>query len=322
MPALLIAKSLTHLAHPMRGEPSAAQAEAGNYAKRKLSWQGLEISVENEAGSERCGVDPGGKPWRTRIHYPYGYIKGSVGADGEHVDCYLGPDLEDPIVYVVHQRRYGDWAAYDEDKVMIGFGSLEEATAAYLANYNDDRFLGPVTAMPVDEFVAKVRATAKEPAMIKSIVLFAKAHIPTHTRKVGPKMVVVRAHETKAPAAQADLFAGNVGSHEHSPMDVPRLGHTALPGGERIGFYATMQRDGAAQDPVKNTAWLAGPFATHDEAKAHVHRAHEEAARIDGRHHFNSFGTSSITRSTDAKFSPGRLNGRLGLPETYDSPAA
>lgn len=41
-------------------ESTPAQLAAGNYPKRKLPWHGMVISIENEAGSVRCGVDPNG----------------------------------------------------------------------------------------------------------------------------------------------------------------------------------------------------------------------------------------------------------------------
>lgn len=39
---------------------------------------------------------------------------------------------------------------------MVGYASQEEAVHAFLANYDDPRFLGPVTAMPVEEFKENV----------------------------------------------------------------------------------------------------------------------------------------------------------------------
>ena len=160
--------------------PSAAQAAAGNYKKPRRHWQGLEIAVENPAGSVREGVDRNGHRWQTRMIYDYGYVVGSMGVDGDPVDVYLGMSLLDaPMVYVVHQRKAGEWNQYDEDKVMIGFSCEEEAVQAYLRHYDTPRFLGPVTAMPVDEFVDKVKATKDAPSMIKSLspdmpVLFLK----------------------------------------------------------------------------------------------------------------------------------------------------
>lgn len=148
--------------------PTPAQAEAGNYKKPRVRWHGLEIAIENPAGSVREG-----KGWRTKMKYDYGYVCRSEAVDGDEVDVYLGPELDTaPTVYVVHQRKYGDWEKYDEDKCMLGFPSEAAARAAYLEHYDDPRFLGPITAMPVDEFVTKVRATREKPAMIKALVLF------------------------------------------------------------------------------------------------------------------------------------------------------
>ncbi len=139
-------------------EPTPAQISAGNYPKRKVAWRGLTISIENEAGSVRRGTKPDGTPWETRMIHPYGYINHTEGVDGDHVDVFLGPDLDAPMVYVVHQRKVDDWDRYDEDKIMAGYSSQDEAVHAFLANYDDPRFLGPVTAMPVDEFKDKVLA--------------------------------------------------------------------------------------------------------------------------------------------------------------------
>jgi len=152
-----------------KAEPTEAQLKAGNYAKRKVAWHGMTISIENEAGSVRRGVDPKGKAWETKMIYPYGYLRQTTAVDGDHVDVYLGPVEDAPMVYVVHQRKAGDWSRYDEDKCLIGFKSEADAVHAFLQHYNDFRFLGPVTAMPVDEFVSKARATFDKPTMIKAV---------------------------------------------------------------------------------------------------------------------------------------------------------
>jgi hypothetical protein len=156
------------------GEPSREQAEAGSYNKPRVKWQGLTIAIENPAGSVRRGTNRHGQSWEIRMPYDYGEVVGSMGVDGDPVDVFLGPNLEAPMVYVVHQRKVNRWDEYDEDKCMVGFDSEEDARAAFLACYNDPRFLGPITAMPVDEFVRKVRATRDRPAMIKALVLFVR----------------------------------------------------------------------------------------------------------------------------------------------------
>jgi hypothetical protein len=197
------------------GEPSAEQAEAGTYNKPRVQWQGLTIAIENPAGSVRRGTNRHGVSWEIRMRFDYGEVLGSMGVDGDPVDVYLGPNLEAPMVYVVHQRRVNDWVAYDEDKCMIGFDCQSDAEAAFLSNYNDPRFLGPITAMPVDEFVAKVRATKDKPAMIKAaapVVLFFKAQVGAYLR--GGKMVNLngyqgRAARAVASAGQMSLFASD-----------------------------------------------------------------------------------------------------------------
>jgi hypothetical protein len=162
------------------GEPSPKDAKDGNYKKPVVKWRGLNIRIENPAGSVRRGHN-----WETRMKYDYGYISGSNGADGDEVDVYIGPNLDTAEnVYVVHQRKQGDWKKYDEDKCLIGFMSEDDAVAAYLAHYDDPRFLGPVTVMPTEEFIAKVKATKAKPAMIKSMVLFVKSNAKGHTRRV------------------------------------------------------------------------------------------------------------------------------------------
>ena len=155
------------------GEPDAEQSASGEYRKPHVEWQGLTIAIENPAGSVRRGRNRHGVTWEQRMHFAYGEVLGSLGVDGDPVDVFLGPNMDAPMVYVVHQRRVNDWENYDEDKCMVGFDSEEEATAAFLACYSDPRFLGPITAMPVAEFITKVRATREKPAMIKAILIFA-----------------------------------------------------------------------------------------------------------------------------------------------------
>lgn len=112
--------------------------------------QGLRIAIENQKGSVRSGVDKDGKPWRTEMKHPYGYIKGSKGADGEEVDCYVGPKADATHAHVVHQKK--DDGSYDEDKCILGVNSKAEAKKLYLAHYNTDKYLGPIKRVPMERF--------------------------------------------------------------------------------------------------------------------------------------------------------------------------
>ncbi|MFL5900961.1 MAG: hypothetical protein ACJ75S_07150 [Solirubrobacterales bacterium] len=164
-------------------EPTQAQKRAGNYAKRKILWRGLQLAIENEAGSVRTFLNPDGSVGEKRLIYPYGYVCCSTGADGDEVDVFVGQDLDAPLVFIIRAQAKGRWDQYDEDKVMIGFSSLEDAEQAFLRNYDDPRFLGEIVPMLVDEFVSKVRATAKAaPAMLKSVVVRARGGVPCFGR--------------------------------------------------------------------------------------------------------------------------------------------
>lgn len=145
----------------------------------RTKWHGLTLAIENKAGTTRSGKKPNGAAWHTKMLHDYGFVDNSEGVDGDEVDCFVGPDLAAPDVFVVHQNAVDDWENYDEDKCMIGFASLAAARAAFLGNYDDPRFLGPITTMPVAEFVRKVRATKDRPAMVKSMVLFLRAAVVT-----------------------------------------------------------------------------------------------------------------------------------------------
>lgn len=136
--------------HP---EPTQAQIEAGNYRKGHVNVSGMDISIENPAGSMRKGVDADGKAWETKLAHHYGYIKGTVGRDKDHVDVFIGPDQGSDKVYVVDQID-PKTGKLDEHKVMLSFDSLPAARKGYLANYDKSgsKRIGAITESSVDDF--------------------------------------------------------------------------------------------------------------------------------------------------------------------------
>lgn len=125
--------------------------EASGGALRGRKFQGIQCFIENPAGSTRKGKNSDGTPWQTVMRHDYGYIAGVDGADGDELDVFLGPDQKATHAYVVHQRD-PETLDYDEDKVMLGFNSQEEALEAYRANYDRDMPLEGVTPAPMDNF--------------------------------------------------------------------------------------------------------------------------------------------------------------------------
>lgn len=131
--------------------PTEAQKEAGNYKKGHIKINGFDITIEQPSGSVRSGKDANGKEWSVTMNNTYGYIRGTESVDGDHIDVFLGPDMNSDMVYVVDQVNTD--GSFDEHKVMMGFSSLEDARSAYLSNYEEGwQGLGNITGVALDEF--------------------------------------------------------------------------------------------------------------------------------------------------------------------------
>ena len=129
--------------------PTKPQKEAGNYSMGHISVKGMKIAIENPRGSRRYYGDDGDY---VVMSNHYGYFNVTKGKDGDAVDVFLGPDIEDfDTVYCIDQKK-GD-GEFDETKVMLGFKSKEEAKRAYMNNYDKDwdGFAG-ITAVSVPVF--------------------------------------------------------------------------------------------------------------------------------------------------------------------------
>jgi hypothetical protein len=135
-------------------QPTEGQIRAGNFKKGHFQLHGLGITIENPAGSSRSGVDANGRVWRSELHHHYGYIKGPdhIGADGDHVDCFVGPHVESELVYVIDQVD-PETGTFDEHKVIWGARNEAEARHIYQANYPDGwKGLGAITPLPIADF--------------------------------------------------------------------------------------------------------------------------------------------------------------------------
>ena len=124
----------------------------------KRDFAGLEVNVENPAGTERVGVDPDGHEWRTKMKYDYGFVYNAEGTDGDSLDVYLGPDMEADKAYVVHQVDPYNDHKYDEDKCMLGLENPKDAKKAYLYHYDRDDFFGSMTEVAIEDFKREVKS--------------------------------------------------------------------------------------------------------------------------------------------------------------------
>ncbi|MDK1039265.1 MAG: hypothetical protein QGD91_10185, partial [Actinomycetota bacterium] len=142
-PAFSVAETQTDVT------PTEAQKEAGNYKKGRFTWNGVEIAIENPAGSVRSGVSRQGVAWQQTMNSGYGYFTSKPGADTvegeptEGVDVYVGPDITVPMAYVINQAKDSSQEAvgenFDEHKVMVGYPSQQAAIDAYQLDFQPAR---------------------------------------------------------------------------------------------------------------------------------------------------------------------------------------
>ena len=124
-----------------------------------VRFRKMVIDIENLDGSTREGKDPNGKPWKTEFRgVHYGEIRDSRGTDGDPLDVYIKnpPDDNANKAYIVHQNHPrthpSKGGQYDEDKVVLGVSSAEEAKELYLRHYNRKDFFRSITEMAIEPF--------------------------------------------------------------------------------------------------------------------------------------------------------------------------
>lgn len=130
-----------------RPTPTDAQYRAQNYAMGHTEVQGLPVTIEHPAGSERPLGGPLKGTTRTMPDH-YGYFKGTEGADGQHVDVVIGKKPDAPSAFVIdHLTADGQ---FEQHKVMMGFPNELAARRSYRKIY-PDRPQGPVKEMSIPE---------------------------------------------------------------------------------------------------------------------------------------------------------------------------
>ncbi|WP_164170911.1 PLxRFG domain-containing protein [Stenotrophomonas maltophilia] len=183
--------------------PTDAQKEAGNYKKGHVRINGHDISIENPAGSQR---DP---RWPALKNH-YGYFKGTVGKDKDHVDVFMTDRAEDPAlpVYVVDQVNKD--GSFDEHKVIMGTASEQEARDTYLANYSKGwTGLGGIKEMSQEQFKTWVRDPKKTTRRVTRAQQAEEAPAPRAATPAGEtgQGVSTAAENVGAPAESGGALA-------------------------------------------------------------------------------------------------------------------
>lgn len=122
-------------------------------------FKGIPLIVQWPRGSTRVGEDSKGEPFKIEMKADYGYVPATVDSDSDdHLDVYVGPDKDSEYAYVLEQTQGGE---FDEYKLMLGYGSLEEARQSYLDHLPED-MLGEIWEVPIDEVLAAYRRELPE----------------------------------------------------------------------------------------------------------------------------------------------------------------
>ena len=117
----------------------------------RTEMHGFKISIENDKGSVRQGIDQDGHEWKTVMPCPYGYIRMTEGSDGEHVDCFCGDNENSSKVFVVHIQN-PKTKEYDEDKVFLGFDSEQQVRETFDKAYDRKDIWQSMDEFEVEKF--------------------------------------------------------------------------------------------------------------------------------------------------------------------------
>lgn len=101
------------------------------------NFRGIEILLEYLKGDTRTKTMSNGSVISNVMPAAYGYILNTNDIHGEEIDVYLAdlPDMN-AQVYVLDQVNPGD-KTFDEHKVFLGFGSIDEVTHTYEQVFSD-----------------------------------------------------------------------------------------------------------------------------------------------------------------------------------------
>ena len=145
----------------------------------------------------------------------YGYIRGTEGVDGDHIDVFLSNDIDGwngRRVFVVDQ--YNEDGSFDEHKVMLGFNETDDAEAAYFANYDNDwakKHKTVVTGVNLEDFEKWIDSSHRKTkafAEYKSVKSVEEQSSSTQVNRLSEiKSRIEELHkEQEAAHGQSDIF--------------------------------------------------------------------------------------------------------------------
>lgn len=238
-------------------EPSEAQKKAGNYKMGHVKLFGFDVTIENPKGSERKGVDASGKPWSVTMNNTYGYIRGTEGVDGDHIDVFLSnhPDNWNEKVFVVDQVNSD--GSFDEHKVMIGFNSLDEARENYYKNYSEDwDGLGAITEVSLQDFKKWIDSSHRKTKAFSEYKIAKSSEFEKISKQIDESVDKLKQSlEPREYDERGRETAASQAGHSRGQADITASETDAIPEGSRLGERGTgrSEADGGTGTSVEGT---------------------------------------------------------------------
>lgn len=240
-------------------QPSEAQAKAGKYAKGNLKFDGLDIAVENPVGSTRSGTDPDGNKWSVDMSAHYGFVRRTMGADGDQVDVYIAQNAKAGApVFVVDQHN--DDGSFDEHKVVLGARTQAEAERIYDAHFSDGS--GParrrgIKTMTMDEFKSWLKSDGtKAPAAVEDVAATVDpVYAPGTPVYSDGERTMVAADESKFPD-KASPSTKAKGRSRVTKGQAALLRSIAAVFGKRVVFFTGSLDDGFVLNSKPDTVFI------------------------------------------------------------------
>jgi hypothetical protein len=128
-----------------------------------VRFHGIDITVEYPAGSTKHGTNDSGEKWKRKYTDHYGRIAGLIGGDEEELDCFLRPHPDEECdAYIVIQMTT-DGSRFDEEKLMLGYSSAEEAEEAYKRHcHKPELMFGGIEEMDMNELKDRIENAGED----------------------------------------------------------------------------------------------------------------------------------------------------------------
>ena len=210
-PAPTLGQKVAEAEKQVNTNPTEPQKEAGNYRKGHVQVGTFDVTIENPKGSVRSGVDADGNKWSVTMNNSYGYIRGTEGVDGDHIDVFLSDNIDGwngSRAFVIDQ--YNEDGTFDEHKVMLGFNDADEAQSAFASNYDKEwaekrkLVCTPVTIDEFEKWINSSHRKTKPFAEYKTVKK--KTEMPGYENKPDGYTVERRFHKKNGTYIHAVKF--------------------------------------------------------------------------------------------------------------------